>query len=182
MCQRRGRTPPAERHTSMSGLDQPIVIANSNYHVGQERSFRVAEEQGFLKEEGLERYVHERGGLIPGRLESDGLGEVMWERGVDIATAVDARAAIVQQGLGQDVSIVGGWRMQLAPTLYAGKALAGPGQLRGATIGVREKSALNLLSITPVLPKVGIDPERGVEWVEDPLIGYSSPGVGDLLG
>jgi ABC-type nitrate/sulfonate/bicarbonate transport system substrate-binding protein len=165
----------------MSGLDQPIVIANSNYHVGQERSFRVAEDQGFLKEEGLERYVYERGGLIPGRLEFDGLGEVMWERGVDIATAVDTRAAIVQHAQGQDVSIVGGWRMQLAPTLYAGEAIASPGQLRGATIGVREKWGLNHLSISSVLRKLGIDPEREVGWVEDPLIGYSSPGVGDLL-
>src|SRR5215207_8398543 len=127
----------------MSGLDQPIVIGNSNYHVGQERSFRVAEEQGFLKEEGLERYVYERGGLIPGRLESDGLAEVMWERGIDVATAVDARAAVVQRARGEDVYIVGGWRMQLAPTLYAGKDITSPEQLRGATIAVREKWGLN---------------------------------------
>ena len=50
----------------MSGLDQRIVIANSNYHVDQERSFRVAEEQGYLKAEGLERYVYERGAGSPG--------------------------------------------------------------------------------------------------------------------
>jgi len=63
----------------VSGLDQPIIIANSNYHVGQERSWRAAEEQGFVKEEGLDRYVYERGGLIPGQWEFDGLGRQMWE-------------------------------------------------------------------------------------------------------
>ena len=87
----------------MSGLDQPIVIANSNYHVGQERSVRVAEEQGFLKEEGLDSHVYLWGGLVPGRWEFDALGDVMWERGVDIATAVDVRAAVLRRSRGEDV-------------------------------------------------------------------------------
>jgi ABC-type nitrate/sulfonate/bicarbonate transport system substrate-binding protein len=165
----------------MSGLDQPIVIANSNYHVGQERSFRVAEEQGYLKEEGLDRYVYERGGLIPGELEFEGLGQIMWERGVDIATAVDAGAAVVQRARAADVYIVGGWRMQLAPTLIGSKGMTGPESLRGAIIGVREKWGLNHLSIAAALRKLGIDPEAEIEWIEDPLIGYGSAGVGDIL-
>src|SRR5437867_8613063 len=144
----------------MSGLDQPIVIANSNYHVGQERSFRVAEEQGFLKEEGLDRYHYERGGLIPGRLEFDGLAEVMWERGVDIATAVDARAAVTQRAKGQDVYIVGGWRTQLAPMLLGAKGLSRPEELRGVKAAVREKWGLNHLSISRALRTFGVDPER----------------------
>jgi ABC-type nitrate/sulfonate/bicarbonate transport system substrate-binding protein len=71
--------------------------------------------------------------------------------------------------------------MQLAPTLYARKEIASPAQLRGATIGVREKWGLNHLSISSALRKLGIDPERDVTWLEDPLVGYGSPGVGDLL-
>lgn len=165
----------------MSGLDQPIVIANSNYHVGQERSFRVAEEQGFLKEEGLERYVYERGGFIPGKLEFDGLGQIMWERGVDIATAVDARAAVVQRSRGADVYIVGGWRTQLAPMLLAAKGITQVEQLRGVKAAVREKWGLNHLSISAALRTLGIDPERDIVWVEDPMVGYGSAGVGDLL-
>src|SRR6266545_249240 len=135
----------------MSGLDQPIVIANSNYHVGQERSFRVAEEQGFLKEEGLDRYLYERGGLIPGQLEFLGLGQQMWERGVDIATAVDVRAAIVQRARGEDVYIVGGWRTQLAPRLVGAKDLTGPADLKGARIVIREKWGLNHIGICGAL-------------------------------
>ena len=55
----------------MSALDQPIFIANSNYHVGHEVTFRVAEEQGFFKEEGLTRYLYAAGGLIPGPFERE---------------------------------------------------------------------------------------------------------------
>ena len=36
---------------ALSGLDQPIVIANSCYHTGHDRSWLAAEEQGFVKEE-----------------------------------------------------------------------------------------------------------------------------------
>ncbi|HZT08009.1 MAG TPA: hypothetical protein VFC51_13340 [Chloroflexota bacterium] len=165
----------------MSGLDQPIVIANSNYHVGQERSFRVAEEQGFLREEGLDRYVYERGGLIPGRWEFEALGQVMWERGVDIATAVDVRAAVLQRARGEDVYIVGGWRVQLAPRLIGAKGITGPEQLRGARIGVREKWGLNHIGLASAISTFGIDPEREIEWVEDPIVGYGSAGVEELL-
>ncbi len=165
----------------MSGLDQPIVIANSNYHVGQERSFRVAEEQGYLKEEGLERYVYERGGLIPGKLEFDGLGQIMWERGVDIATAVDVRAAVLQRAQGADVYIVGGWRVQLAPRIVGAKGITKPEQLKGATIAVREKWGLNHIGISVVLRNFGLDPEKDIDWIEDPIVGYGNDGVEDLL-
>ena len=50
----------------MSTLDQPILIANVNYHVGHWVAIYVAEEQGFFKQEGLTRYEYERGGLLPG--------------------------------------------------------------------------------------------------------------------
>ena len=101
----------------MSGLDQPIVIANSSYHTGHERSFLAAEEQGFLKEEGLDRYVYLRGGLIPAQWEPEGLGRAMWERGVDISPSVNVWSAIKQRARGEDVYIVGGWRVQSAPKL-----------------------------------------------------------------
>jgi len=81
----------------MSGVDQPIVIAQSGYHVGHQRSWRPAEEEGFVKEEGLERYAYEPGGLIPAEFEADALGLQMWERGVDIVTAVNVWSAIIQR-------------------------------------------------------------------------------------
>ena len=58
----------------MSTLDQPILIANSNYHVGHQVAIFVAEEQGFFREEGLKEYEYDSRGLIPGPIEREGLG------------------------------------------------------------------------------------------------------------
>ena len=73
----------------MSTLDQPLLIANSNYHVGHQVAIFVAEEQGFFREEGLKEYEYDARGLIPGPLERDGLAMAITNHGVDIATAVD---------------------------------------------------------------------------------------------
>src|ERR1044071_9279133 len=97
----------------MSALNQPILIANVNYHVGHWVAIYVAEEQGFFKEEGLTRYEYERGGLLPGPSESQTLGLAIKEHGVDIATAVDTESAIIQRAQGADVYIVGGWRYKI---------------------------------------------------------------------
>ena len=78
----------------MSTLDQPILIANSNYHVGHQVAIFVAEEQGFFREEGLKEYEYDSRGLIPGPIEREGLGAAIKNHGVDIATAVDVEAAI----------------------------------------------------------------------------------------
>jgi len=94
----------------VSILDQSLLIANVNYHVGHWVAIYVAEEQGFFKEEGLTRYEYERGGLLPGPSESQTLGLAIKEHGVDIATAVDTESAIYQRAKGADVYIVGGWR------------------------------------------------------------------------
>jgi hypothetical protein len=78
----------------MSTLDQPQLIANSNYHVGHQVAIFVAKEQGFFKEEGLKEYDYDARGLIPGPMERDGLAMAITNHGVDIATAVDVEAAI----------------------------------------------------------------------------------------
>ena len=61
----------------MSTLDQPILIANSNYHVGHQVAIFVAIEQGFFNEEGLKEYEYDARGLIPGPVERDGLAMAM---------------------------------------------------------------------------------------------------------
>ena len=81
----------------MSTLDQPLLIANVNYHVGHWVAIYVAEEQGFFKQEGLTRHEYERSGLLPGPSESQTLGLAIKEHGVDIATAVDTESAIAQR-------------------------------------------------------------------------------------
>lgn len=170
----------------MSGIDQPIVIANSGYHVGHERSWRAAEEHGFVKEEGLESYVYERGGLIPERWEPFVLGEVMWERGVDIATAVDVRAAITQRARGEDVYIVGGWRTQQAPKLIGAAGITGADQIRGGKALVRSKNGLRYHAVATSLRQLGVDPEKDIQWLETSVGAYGSgpegePSAADLL-
>src|SRR5579862_3718236 len=94
----------------MSTLDQPLLVANSNYHVGQQTSIRSAEEQGFFREEGFTNYIYDCRGLVPGPFEREALALVMEEQGVDIATAVDVGSVLHQRAQGADLYIVGGWR------------------------------------------------------------------------
>jgi hypothetical protein len=158
----------------MSGLDQPLLIANSNYHVGQQTSVRVAEEQGYYREEGLAQHVYEWRGLLPGPVEREGLALIMKEHGVDVATAVDVGSILYQRAQGADLYIVGGWRYPPNLKFFAAKHLTDLRQLRGARIGVREPGDLGQLFISNGLRKAGVDPRTEVEWVYDPLFSYGN--------
>jgi ABC-type nitrate/sulfonate/bicarbonate transport system substrate-binding protein len=165
----------------MSGVDQPIVIAQSGYHVGHMRSWRPAEEQGFVKEEGLTRYIYEPGGLIPAKFEADALGLQMWERGVDIVTAVNVWSAIKQWARGEDVYIVGGWRTLLAPKLIGAKGVTRPEQLKGATSIVRDTAGMGFQGIVTALQTFGVAPGE-TKWIKNPMAGYGSDkGMLDML-
>ncbi len=166
----------------MSTLDQPILIANSNYHVGHQVAIFVAEEQGFFNQEGLKQYEYDARGLIPGPLERDGLAMAITNHGVDIATAVDVEAAIYQRSLGADVYIAGGWRYTPFLRWYGAKHVADMSKLRGGRIGMREKEGLVQVFITNALEAAGVDPEREVEWVYDPVFGYrNNPAHMEML-
>ena len=156
----------------MSTLDQPILIANSNYHVGHQVAIFVAEEQGFFNQEGLKEYEYDARGLIPGPLERDGLAMAIINHGVDIATAVDVEAAIYQRSLGAEVYIAGGWRYTPFLRWYGAKHVTDMSKLRGSRIGMREKEGLVQVFITNALEAAGVDPEKEVEWVYDPVFGY----------
>ena len=165
----------------MSGVDQPLVIAQSGYHVGHMRSWRPAEEQGFVQEEGLERYVYDPYGLIPAKFEADALALQMWERGVDIVTAVNVWSAIIQRSRGEDVYIVGGWRTLLAPKLIGAQGVTRPEQLQGAKSIVRDTEGMGFLGIATALRTFGVDPDR-IQWMKNPFAGYGSDaGMLDLL-
>ena len=144
----------------MSTLDQPILIANSNYHVGHQVAIFVAKEQGFFREEGLKEYEYDARGLIPGPIEREGLGMAMTNHGVDIATAVDVEAAIYQRSLGADVYIAGGWRYTPFLRWYGAKHVTDMSKLRGGRIGMREKEGLVQVFITDALREAGVDPEK----------------------
>ena len=158
----------------MSGLDQPLLIANSNYHVGQQTSIRVAEEQGYFQEEGLAEWVYEPRGLIPGPLEREGLGLVMDERGVDIATAVDVASVVHQRSMGAELYVVGGWRYPPNFKVFGAKGMVEPAQLRGKRIGLREPGSLGQHFVVNQLRKLGIDGYAEVEWVFDRVFSYGN--------
>lgn len=166
----------------MSTLDQPILIANSNYHVGHQVAIFVAEEQGFFREEGLKRYEYDARGLIPGPLERDGLAMAITNHGVDIATAVDVEAAIYQRALGTDIYIAAGWRYTPFLRWYGSKHVTDMSKLRGGRIGMREKEGLVQVFINDALREAGVDPEKDVEWVYDPVFGYrNNPAHMEML-
>jgi len=166
----------------MSTLDQPILIANSNYHVGHQIAIAVAEEQGFFKGEGLQQYDYDSRGLIPGPLERDGLALAMKNHGVDIATAVDVEAAIYQRARGAEIYIVGGWRYTPFLKWYGAKHVTDMSKLRGGRIGMREKEGLVEVFITDALRQAGVDPFKDVQWVYDPVFGYrNNPAHMEML-
>jgi len=166
----------------MSTLDQPILIANSNYHVGHQVAIFVAQEQDFFSEEGLKQYEYDARGLIPGPIERDGLAMAITNHGVDIATAVDVEAAIYQRSLGADVYIAGGWRYTPFLRWYGAKHVTDMSKLRGGRIGMREKEGLVQVFITDALRQAGVDPDSEVAWVYDPVFGYrNNPAHMEML-
>jgi ABC-type nitrate/sulfonate/bicarbonate transport system substrate-binding protein len=166
----------------MSTLDQPLLIANSNYHVGHQIAIFVAKEQGFFREEGLKEYDYDSRGLIPGPIERDGLALAIKNHGVDIATAVDVEAAIYQRSLGADLYIVGGWRYTPFLKWYGAKHIRDMSKLRGGRIGMREKEGLVQVFITDALRQAGVDPDTEVQWVYDPVFGYrNNPAHMEML-
>jgi ABC-type nitrate/sulfonate/bicarbonate transport system substrate-binding protein len=158
----------------MSTADQPLLIANSNYHVGQQVAVHVAIEQGYFREEGLGEFDYDGRGLIPVTIEKLGLGPAMVEHGVDIATAVDVSAAIYQRSLEADVYIVGGWRYDPDLKWYGQKDISHIRQLKGRRLGIREREGLVYGFMVTQLRQSGIDPEKDVTWVFDPVFGYGN--------
>jgi hypothetical protein len=155
----------------MSTLDQPILIASSNYHVGHQVAIFVTEKQGFFRQEGLKEYNYDARGLIPGPLERDGLAMAITNHGVDIATAVRR---------GGDLPAFAGRRSlyrrrlrRYTPFLrwYGSKHVTDMSKLRGGRIGMREKERLVQGFITNALEAAGVDPKKEVEWVYDPVFG-----------
>ncbi len=166
----------------MSTLDQPILIANSNYHVGHQVAMAVAKEKGYFSQEGLKEYEYDSRGLIPGPLEREGLALAIKNHGVDIATAVDVEAALHQRSLGNDVYIVGGWRYTPFLKWYGAKHVTDMSKLSGGRIGMREKEGLVEVFVTDALREAGVDPFKEVRWVYDTVFGYrNNPAHMEML-
>jgi ABC-type nitrate/sulfonate/bicarbonate transport system substrate-binding protein len=168
----------------LSNHDQALLIANSNYHVGQQIAVRVAEQQGYFSEEGFSNYEYEFRGLIPGPLEPEGLGAAVKDHGLDIVTAVNIDSIVSQRARGASLYLVAGWRYESNPDLkwYARKSIRELGQLRGCKVGVREPGDLMQYSLSKALRAAGLDPERDVSWIYDPAFAYrSNPAHVEML-
>ncbi len=168
----------------MSNRDQALLVANSNYHVGQQIAVRVAEEQGYFREEGFLNYEYECRGLVPGLLESEGLEAAVKDHGLDIVTAVNIDSIICQRARGVDLYLVAGWRYESNPDLkwYARKGIRELSQLRGCKIGVREPGDLMQYSLSKALRAAGLNPEKDVSWIYDPAFAYrSNPAHVEML-
>jgi len=95
---------------------------------------------------------------------------------------VDVEAAIYQRSLGADVYIAGGWRYTPFLRWYGSKRITDMSKLRGGRIGMREKEGLVQVFITNALEAAGVDPEKEVEWVYDPVFGYrNNPAHMEML-
>jgi hypothetical protein len=160
----------------LSNRDQSLLVANSNYHVGQQIAVRVAEEQGYFRDEGFANYEYEFRGLIPGPIEAEGLAAAVKDHGLDIVTAVNIDSIIFQRGRGAGLYLVAGWRYESNPDLkwYAHKGIRELSQLRGCKIGVREPGDLMQYSLSKALRATGLDPEKDVSWIYDPAFAYRS--------
>jgi len=173
---------PRKKRVRVSGLDQALLIATTGYHVGHQRSIRVAEEQGYFREEGFGSYVYDYRGLIPGPFERDGLALQMKEHGVDIACGANVDSAILQRARGADVFIVAAWRYVSRLKVISSKAIGSVEDLRGKRIGVRELGGLTDRFLMISLVRAGIDPETEVDWVMDPVFSYpNTPEHADKL-
>jgi ABC-type nitrate/sulfonate/bicarbonate transport system substrate-binding protein len=168
----------------LSSSDQALLVANSNYHVGQQIAVRVAEEQGYFREEGFSNYEYEFRGLIPGPLEPAGLAAAVKEHGLDIITAVNIDSIIYQRARGAALYLVAGWRYESNPDLkwFAVKSIRNLKDLRGCRIGVREPGDLMQFSLAKLLRAEGLDPDNDVHWIYDPLFAYrSNPAHVEML-
>ena len=159
---------------SLSTRNHALLIANSNYHVGQQIAVRVAEEQGYFREEGFVNYEYESRGLVPGPLEAAALSLAVKEHGLDIVTAVNLDSIVYQRAKGSPIYLVGGWRWESNPDVkwFATKNIHELKDLRGHKIGVREPGDLMQYAISKALRAVGLNAETDVQWVYDPIFAY----------
>jgi ABC-type nitrate/sulfonate/bicarbonate transport system substrate-binding protein len=158
----------------MSGLDQPILIAQTSYHVRHQMSVRIPEEQGFFAEEGLTTYEYDWRGMCPGPLERDGLAMIIRQQGIDLATSAGVEAALFQRANGADLYIVGAWRYMPRFRLYAAPEVKTLGDLRGRRIGLREPGGINQLFLALSLRQAGVDAATEIEWVYEPTFAYGT--------
>jgi len=156
-----------------------LRVGNGCWHARHVLDAAVTLEAGFYAEEGLDvEVVHAK--INPGAIDStrpegeryDEVGTVLRDMiafGIDIIPDVHVRTPFAERALGNDeVRIIGGWRNQFTGTLVAGPGISSIAALRGKRIGDWYKGGIATMWYEHQLRKVGIDPDREIEW----KIGY----------
>lgn len=149
-----------------------LRIATSSYHVGHATAPIVALEKGFFREEGLDNFELLLEGLIPPFVERQALSAAMKQRGIAIVLGAKASSVIFLNSRGEDLYIVSGWRFASRAEWYARPEIKTFSDLKGKKIGIRETEGISYAIISAALRSAGLDPERDVTWVEEPIFAY----------
>src|SRR6185503_14425704 len=163
-----------------------LRVGNGCWHTRHVLDAAVTLEAGFYAQEGLDvEVVHAK--INPGGIDStrpdgeryDEVGTVLRDMvafGIDIIPDVHVRTPFAERALGNDeVRIIGGWRNQFTGTLVAAPGIESIAALRGKRVGDWYKGGIATLWYEHQMRKVGIDPDREIDW----KIGYKYGSMRD---
>ncbi len=156
-----------------------IRIGNACWHAFHIQNVALCMEAGFFAHEGLDvELVHAKinpKGIDSSRPDGERYDEVgtvvrdMIAYNIDIIPDVHVRTPFAERALGNDeVRIIGGWRNWYRGTLVAAPGIRSLAELKGKRVGDWYKGGIATLWYEHQLRKIGLDPERDIDW----KIGY----------
>ncbi len=156
-----------------------LRVGNGCWHAGHVQAAALSLEAGFFAQEGLDvEIVHAKinpkgiDSSRPGGERYDEVGTVVPDMiafGIDIVPDVHVRTPFAERSLGNDeVRIIGGWRNWFPASLVTAPGIKSISELKGKRIGDWYKGGIATMWMEHQLRKVGLDPDREVEW----KIGY----------
>jgi NMT1/THI5 like len=156
-----------------------LRVGNACWHAFHIQHAFLCQEARFFEQEGIDtEIVHAKinpKGIDASRPDGERYDEVgtvlrdMVAFGIDIIPDVHVRTPFAERALGNDeVRIIGGWRNQFTGTLVAAPGIGSIAELRDKRIGDWYKGGIATLWFEHQLRKVGIDPDREIDW----KIGY----------
>lgn len=152
-----------------------LRVGNACWHAFHVAPASLSKEMGFFDQEGVDvEVVHAR--INPKAIDStkpdgeryDEVGTVIRDMvafGIDVIPDVHVRTPFAELALGNDeLRIIGGWRGALRGTLVAAPGITSLEQLKGKRIGDWYKGGIYTMWYEHELRKVGIDPDKDIEW------------------
>jgi len=156
-----------------------LRVGNGCWHAGHVRAAAICFEAGLFAQEGLDvEVVHAK--INPAGFQSsrpdgeryDEIGTVLRDMiafNIDIIPDVHVRTPFAERALGNDeLRIIGGWRNQFRGTLIGAPGINSIADFKGKRLGDWYKGGIATMWYEHQLRKVGIDPDRDIDW----KIGY----------